>query len=104
MKIILNKKVANIDVHEFLRRAGYVFITDRVRDKSSYVRSLGRYHYPRLHMYLEEAPDRIIFNLHLDQKQVSYEGSNMHSGEYDGPVVEAEIARLKNAIRATLLK
>ena len=45
-------------------------------------------------MYFEDRPDRIVFDLHLDQKQASYAGNNMHNAEYDGPVVEEEIKDL----------
>lgn len=98
MKLIVNK--ANISEHpeHFLRRAGYAFIRDSRRGEESYVRRLGSYFYPRLHMYVEESGDKIIFNLHLDQKQASYEGSRMHNGEHDGNVVQSEIDRLKNLI------
>jgi hypothetical protein len=40
--------------------------------------------------------DRIVFNLHLDQKQVSYKGAaHMHNAEYDSEAVADEIERLK---------
>ncbi len=99
MKIVLNKKKLPLDPDRFLRSHGYAFITDRRRDKSSYVRRLGNHHYPRLHMYVEEADDRITFNLHLDQKQASYRGSHMHNAEHEGGVVEAEVSRLKALLR-----
>ena len=91
---------ADISEHpeHFLRRAGYAFIRDSRRGEESYVRRLGSYFYPRLHMYVEESGDKILFNLHLDQKQASYEGSRMHNGEHDGEVVQSEIERLKNII------
>lgn len=85
---------------QILRHAGYGFIVDRRGGgKESYVRRLSSDHYPRLHMYFEDHDDRIVFNLHLDQKQASYEGQHMHSGEYDGEVVQEEIERLKGVIR-----
>jgi len=36
-----------------------------------------------------------VINLHLDQKQPGYGGQARHNGEYDGPVVAAEAARLQ---------
>jgi len=95
MKLILDKNQLNMAPEQWLRRAGYGFIRDRQRDKESFVRRLGSYHYPRLHMYASEKNGQIVFDLHLDQKQASYQGSHMHNAEYDGPVVEAEIDRLK---------
>ncbi len=99
MKIEVNKKVLSLNPDQFLRRAGYAFIRDTVRDKESYVRRLTRDFYPRLHMYFEDLPDRVVFDLHLDQKQASYSGSHMHNAEYEGPVVEEEINRIKNLLR-----
>jgi len=95
MKLIITKnKISNAE--NFLRKAGYGFIHDRQSNKESFVRRLSNYHYPRLHMYVNETNEKITFNLHLDQKKASYQGSKMHSAEYDSPLVEKEINRLKN--------
>lgn len=83
---------------QFLRRAGYGYIRDRKTGHDSYVRRLGSGFYPRLHMYVEERNRQTVFNLHLDQKQASYEGAHMHNAEYDGPVVWGEIERLKSLL------
>lgn len=98
MKIIINK--ANLPEHpeHFLRRAGYAFHRDDRMNKESFVRRLGNHFYPRLHMYVEYQGDKIIFDLHLDQKQASYQGARMHNAEHGGEVVESEIRRLKSLI------
>ncbi len=99
MKLTINKNQINEHGEQFLRRAGYGFIRDRQRGKESYVRRLTRDHYPRLHMYVSENGGKIIFDLHLDQKQVSYKGaSHMHNAEHDGEVVEGEIERLRSLV------
>ncbi len=98
MKLILDKNQLGMTPEQWLRRAGYVYIRDRERDVESFVRRLGNYHYPRLHMYVNENNGQIVLNLHLDQKQASYQGSHMHNAEYDGEVVETEIARLKKLV------
>lgn len=54
--------------------------------------------YPRFHAYLETRGDGMQINLHLDQKQASYEGSHAHNGEYEGPTVEREMARVVSLI------
>lgn len=95
MKLIINKNKLSVSADELLKRAGYAFHRDDRSGKDSYARRLGSGFFPKLHMYVVESAEQIVLNLHLDQKQASYEGSNMHSGEYDGEVVEAEIARLK---------
>jgi len=98
MKITVDKNKFNINAEQFLRRNGYAFIVDRKRGKESFVRRMGAGHYPRFHVYLKREDNKIIFDMHLDQKQASYEGSHMHNAEYDGDTVQAEINRLKRLI------
>lgn len=96
MKLILDKNILDQTADQFLRKAGYVYLMDRYTGQESYVRRLGRGFYPRFHLYLEELPGQAILNLHLDQKQASYEGANAHNAEYDGETVEAEMDRIKS--------
>ena len=98
MKLTISKNQLNMAPEQFLRRAGYGYIRDRRSGKDSFVRRLGNGFYPRLHMYVSERDDQIIFNLHLDQKQASYAGAHAHNAEYDGEVIEAEIERLRGLI------
>lgn len=98
MKIIIKKSNLPIPAEQIARKASYGFIVDRQRGKASFVRRLGGGHYPRLHLYIKEEGDKVIFDLHLDQKQASYTGSRMHNAEHEGPVVEEEIMRLKQII------
>lgn len=84
--------------HDVMQRFGYARIVSYHTGKESYSKRLYREHYPRFHVYLKEAGEQLTFSLHLDQKQASYAGSHMHSGEYDGPLVEQEIANLKQFI------
>jgi len=98
MKITVDKNKFNINAEQFLRRNGYAFIVDRRRGKESFVRRMGSGHYPRFHIYIKREDNKIIFDLHLDQKQASYKGSHMHNAEYDGEVVETEMQRIKNLI------
>ena len=98
MKLTILKSQLNITGEQFLRKAGYAYIHSRHTGKDSYVRRLGGYFYPRLHMYVEEQNDRVVLNLHLDQKQTSYKGSHAHNAEYEGPIVEGEIKRLESML------
>lgn len=82
-----------------LRKAGYVPFTDPKTGKESFTLRLQSGFYPRFHLYVKEDGDAYIFDLHLDQKQPSYGGSHMHNGEYDGPVVEAEIGRIDRWVK-----
>lgn len=94
---VKTSQVPNYQV--FARRAGYALISDRFSGQESFVRRLGSGYYPRLHLYIQERGEELLFSLHLDQKKASYEGFNRHSGEYEGnAVVEEEIARLKSLL------
>lgn len=100
MKLILDKNVLDQAPEQLLRQAGYAYLMDRHTGQESHVRRLGRGFYPRFHLYLEEQNGQVIFNLHLDQKQASYEGAQAHNAEYDGDLVEAEMARIKSFTRS----
>ena len=103
MNFLINKDKLKINPAQFMRRAGYGFIIDRKTGNETFVRNLGREHYPRFHMYIKDDEKKIEFSLHLDQKKTSYAGSHAHSAEYGGEVVEIEIERLKNMLRGIYL-
>ena len=63
----------------------------------SAVRPLGA-DYPRFNIYLKEEKDVLVFNLHLDQKKPSYEGSRAHGGDYESETVKEEAARIREVI------
>lgn len=96
MRLILDNNHLNEPVESLLRQAGYVYLIDRNTGKESFVHSLNRGYYPRFHLYLEQQNNKTILNLHLDQKQASYQGAYAHNAEYDGEIIEREMARLKN--------
>lgn len=95
MKLILDKNTLNQAPEQLLRQAGYAYLIDRNTGQESYVRRLNRGFYPRFHLYLEEQAGQAVLNLHLDQKQASYAGAQAHNAEYDGELVEQEMARIK---------
>jgi hypothetical protein len=95
MKLSINKNRLNLNPDVFLRKVGYAHIHDSVTDHDSYVRRFSRDFYPRFHMYFENLADRVVFNLHLDQKKASYAGSHMHNAEYDSETVADEMERIK---------
>ncbi len=89
------KKSLRVNPRQLLEEAGYHFFTDPNTGKESYIMRLGSQLYPRNHLYLRSLPNNgVEVDLHIDQKQVSYEGQRAHSGEYDGPLVEEEAQRL----------
>lgn len=103
MKIITNKKLLGQAPAIWLRSAGYTFIPEREDGQESFARRLSGDFYPRFHIYFIEQTDSkgevfVTFNLHLDQKKPGYAGQNRHNAEYDGEVVEREIARLKSLL------
>lgn len=92
------------NVVQVARRIGYVIIDSGDNGQYNLVRKLTGQNYPRFHVYLKVAGDRYVFDLHLDQKQPSYEGSHAHSGEYAGPVVAEEVDRIRAALLTRVLK
>ncbi|NTW22367.1 hypothetical protein HGA34_02350 [Candidatus Falkowbacteria bacterium] len=102
MDFSLDKNKINLSGDVILRRAGYGFIHDSKTGKDSYVRRMTRDFYPRLHMYVKEDQQSVVFSLHLDQKRASYQGSHMHNAEYDGPIVAGEVERLKQVVMGLL--
>ncbi len=99
MKLIIKRSNIDLTSFNFFRSAGYIYIESRQTGQASFVRPFGQGHYPRFHIYIEEEGDTLTINLHLDQKKPSYKGTAAHSGEYDSPVVRAEINRLKNLLK-----
>ncbi len=83
---------------DLIRRCGYGEITSFHTKETSYKRSLGSGHYPRFHVYIKKFEDHFDFSIHIDQKEVSYEGSTAHSGEYEGELVENEARRITSII------
>ncbi|MCX6797929.1 MAG: hypothetical protein NTX66_01770 [Candidatus Falkowbacteria bacterium] len=102
MKLIVKKnQLGGLAPAQWLRRAGYALINNRDGGES-FARRLGSGFYPRLHLYFTMSGEEISFNLHLDQKKASYEGFNRHSGEYEGELLEIELARLKEYLNEDL--
>lgn len=83
-----------------MRRLGYG--EQQKRDgQISYVRRVSGGDFPRYHAYVEDVTGGAMqVNLHVDQKAASYEGSHAHSGEYEGTLVEREMARIVNFARS----
>lgn len=96
MKIIIEQLPRGLSARTAIRRCGY---GEHVSREVSYWKRLGTGSYPRFHVYVEErGKGGVCFNLHLDQKEVSYEGIHAHSGEYDGVAVDGEAERIRRLI------
>ena len=98
------------NVNGLMRKIGYQPAYFQESGEFSIVRKLTGNDYPRFHLYIKEGKsfdtavsrdklNTFVFNLHLDQKKPSYEGSKRHSGEYNGDVVEGEAKRIKILLR-----
>lgn len=85
----------NGNIRNSMRKFGYT--PDKSGDAFSRPLRGGRY--PKFHIYYTISEETVTLNLHLDQKQPSYQGSHAHSGEYNGALIEAEVARIKNITR-----
>lgn len=82
-----------------LRRAGYGEHRGR-EAQLSYVKRIHGTPFPRFHAYVEDRNGGMQLNLHLDQKEATHGGNRAHSGEYDGPLVERESARIVAFVRS----
>ncbi|MFH1564793.1 MAG: hypothetical protein ABIC82_03005 [bacterium] len=102
MKITIPNKLNTIP-RNALRQCGYFENFDRRSGETSYIRGLGRGHYPRFHIYIKDGGENLIFNIHIDQKQASYKGHNAHSGEYDSDIVKQEAERIKQILAAMIV-
>ncbi len=89
----INKNIVSV-----ARELGYVIIDTQNDGQYNLVRKLSYGNYPRFHIYLRQAGDRLIFSLHLDQKAPIYKGTHAHNGEYEGLVVETEAERIKEIL------
>lgn len=86
-----------VNLITILRQAGYHPIHDYNAKQDSWVRTLGRLHYPRFHLYPTASATAVHLSLHIDQKQSTtrFNKGPRHAGEYDSPIVQAELARLQ---------
>ena len=100
----INKSISNL-----MRTIGYQPAYFQKEGEVSIVRQLSRDDYPRFHLYIKErksldtavSRDKLntyVFNLHLDQKKLSYKGNHAHSGEYEGNIIEVETERIKSLL------
>jgi len=93
MKIVLTG--LNDSPRNLIRRAGYGEHLDRRSGETSYSKRLGPGIFPKFHAYLAERAGGVEVSLHLDQKKPTYGMETVHSGEYEGPLVERELARIR---------
>jgi hypothetical protein len=99
MNIILQNLKDN--ARTLIRRAGYGERFDHRTQHTSYSRRLdGHNPYPNYHVYLADKNGGVEVSLHIDQKQASYGVGHMHSGDYEGPLVEQELERIKNSFES----
>lgn len=83
-----------VNIGNSMRKCGYA--PDKLGDAFSKPLRSGRY--PKFHIYYTRGKTTLALDLHLDQKQPSYQGSHAHSGEYDGALVETEVERIKTLL------
>ena len=89
------------NITTLLRRCGYSADgTDEKTGELRFFRSLGGGYYPRYHLYCvsQDKERKALCNLHIDQKQPSYQGVAAHSGEYEGPLLESEMRRIQDFV------
>lgn len=86
--------------HVFMRAAGYA---QKISPggETSYVKRLHGFDFPRFHIYVQNARE-LFFTIHIDMKAPVYEGFSAHAGEYDGSLIEQELARLQHVFGVPL--
>jgi len=82
------------NIINLMRKIGYLF-----QKENQFVKLLERSGYPRFHLYIKENKEKIILDLHLDQKRPVYKTAHDHAAEYKGKVVETEAQRIKQILR-----
>lgn len=87
----------NYNLMSLMRDVGYTPLSYTPEGELNCVRPIQGDH-PRFHIYLKEEKDVLVFNIHLDQKKPSYEGTAAHGGDYDSDTVKGEIERIKEII------
>ncbi len=93
-------KRPELNLTSMMREVGY-HINDNRSDTPNYVRRLRPgLSWPRYHLYVKESPEKYLLSLHLDQKADTrhYNPTSVHNGEYDGPLVETELQRIKSIL------
>jgi hypothetical protein len=101
MKFTIN--LSGKTIYTFMRSCGYApAYSSGGADESVFQRLLGGREYPKFHAYCTVSPETksATVNLHLDQKQPSYQGAHAHNAEHSGSVVEAEAARIQSLVEA----
>ena len=96
MKIEIPNFTNNIT--DSMRSAGYHYDGQDAKTKElRFYRSVSNNLFPRFHIYAvhNKSSKLLTFTLHLDQKAPVYQGSTAHGGDYEGPVLENELARIK---------
>ena len=88
----------NYNVVNLMREIGYNPIAQTPEGELNCVRVLAGHDYPRFHIYLKEDKEILTFNIHLDQKKPSYEGTAAHGGDYESETVKDEVKRIKEII------
>lgn len=98
-EILRHKK----NIGAIARKIGYFILSIDPQGETNLVRQISNTSYPRFHIYFREDQERKMFigDLHLDQKHPVYKGSRAHQGEYQGPLVEGEILRIKEILEKT---
>lgn len=99
MQFVIPDPDKTLNLINSMRQAGYHFDGQR-GEEAVFYRSLSSSLFPRFHIYAKRVPPAggWELNLHLDQKQPSYEEGKAHAGEYDGELVEKEAKMIQKAI------
>ena len=99
MEFLIDKSQKNI--YSLMREIGYCPAPLFSKEKNNFIRRIDKGDFPRFHLYvkIEKSSEKIILNLHLDQKKPRYKGTTAHNAEYEGKIVEEEAERIRTLLR-----
>lgn len=86
------------DIMADMRKVGYISL-GRGKDENefSFIKPFDGSGYPRFHLFVRfDRGKEAFFNIHLDQRKSVYKGAKAHLADYEGPVIEKEVDRIRN--------
>lgn len=101
MKWTINKNDLSNNLLQSMRNCQYRYQHTTDNGEHSFTRVIyNNQPFPRFHLYVAEADQQYIFNLHLDQKKSVYEGQTAHSADYDETTVKQEFQRIISSLNS----
>ena len=93
MRFSIEKNDQNILMR--MRRLGYAPYRNR-QGNESFVKRIQGNDFPRFHLYInKEDGTELNCSIHIDHTAPVYSKGRAHRGDYESPVLSAEVARIR---------